>query len=159
VQFDASPWGGGAILRCGEVVTEYWYGKWTKDSVGHLSVQIGSPASQCFWEFLALLVSLVLWGDGFCQEALQVVGDNVGALSNALSLKGSGPMLAISRELAWRRARRNWQYVVGHIATEANSVPDALSRQFDPRPAPFPAAALAQSVHREFVDVSTLWKV
>jgi len=102
---------------------------------------------------------LVLWGDQFCHEALQVVGDNVGALNNALSLKGSGPMLAISRELAWRRARRQWRYVVGHIATESNDVPDKLSRHFDPRPAPFPAAALAQAVHREFLDVSTLWKV
>ena len=104
-------------------------------------------------------MSLVLWGDKFNQESLQVVGDNVGALSSALTLKGAGPMMAISRELAWRRARRQWKYVVGHIASESNTIPDALSRQYDPRPATFPSAALAQAVRGACPDIATLWKV
>ena len=104
-------------------------------------------------------MSLVLWGDKFVHESLQVVGDNVGALSSALSLKGAGPLLAISRELAWRRARRQWKYVVGHIATESNTIPDLLSRQHDPRPAAFPSAALAHSVRDICPDTASLWKV
>ena len=158
-QFDASPWGGGAVLRRGDVVLKYWFVQCAASSFSHLPVQVGSPASQCFWEFLALLVSLVLWGDKFMHESLQIVGDNIGALSSALSLKGAGPLLTISRELAWRRARRQWKYVVGHIATESNIIPDLLSRQHDPRPAAFPSAALAHAIRDSCPEVASLWKV
>ena len=139
-QFDASPWGGGAILREGGAVKEYWCAAWSQDDMALLDVHIGEPSAQCFLEFLALFICLELWGDAFVRTSLQVVGDNAGALEAALQLKGAGPMLAIAREIAWRKARRRWQYRVGHIATEANRVPDALSRLRDPVPATFPKA-------------------
>ena len=110
------------------------------DDMAHLDVRIGEPSAQCFLEFLALFICLELWGSAFVQTALQVVGDNTGALEAALQLKGAGPMLAIARELAWRKARRRWQYSVGHLATAANRLPDALSRLHDPMPATFPRA-------------------
>ena len=91
------------------------------------------------------------------QESLQLVGDNVGALEAALQLKGAGPMLAIARELAWRRARRRWSYRVGHISTEANRVPDALSRVHDPSPARFPSEALANAQQVPCPAVQGLW--
>ena len=139
-QFDASPWGGGAILRDGGVIKEFWYKAWSQEDVAQLDVHIGEPSAQCFLEFLALFICLELWGNDFVQTSLQIVGDNTGALEAALQLKGSGPMLAIAREIAWRKARRHWQYRVGHLASESNDIPDALSRQHDPVPASFPQA-------------------
>ena len=91
--------------------------------------------------------------------SLQVVGDNTGALNAALHLKGSGPMLAISRELAWRKARRRWSYVLGHISTEDNGVPDALSRLQDPSPSVFPTAALRGAECMVCPALHDLWKL
>jgi len=156
-QFDASPWGGGAILRRGNEIKEYWLTKWRIEDMKHLDIHIGEPSAQCFLEFLALLICLVLWGGAFQQEALQVVGDNTGALAAAVQLKGSGPMLAIARELAWRKARLGWTFKVGHIATEANKIPDQLSRAHDPCPAPFPEGALAEARRIDCPPVEQLW--
>ena len=69
-----------------------------------------------------------------------LVGDNTGSLQNSLDLKGKGALLAVSRELAWRKARYLWQYDVGHLPTEHNKLPDILSRISAPNPEPWPAA-------------------
>ena len=156
-QFDASPWGGGAVLREGIEVREYWFVEWRPEDVDHLDVQLGQPSAQCFLEFLALLCCLVLWGDSFQHESLQLVGDNTAALTAAIQLKGSGPMLAIARELAWRKARKRWAFKVGHIATEANKIPDRLSRMHDPCPASFPGGALAKARQVACPSVQHLW--
>ena len=37
-----------------------------------------------YWRF-------VFWGDRFTESSVLVLGDNIGALSNALSLRGKGP--------------------------------------------------------------------
>jgi len=158
-QFDASPWGGGAVLRNGSTVTEFWMCKWEQADVAHLPVRVGEPSAQTFLEMLALLISLVLWADYFVAESLQVVGDNTGALSSALQLKGSGPLLAIAREIAWRQARRRWAWVAGHIPSEENVVPDALSRQAGPQPPSFPSRELAGARRRACPSVPSLWKV
>ena len=123
----------------------------------HLDIHSGEPSAQCFLEFLALLICLVLWGGAFQHEALQVVGDNTGALAAAVQLKGAGPMLAIARELAWRKARLGWTFKVGHIATEANEIPDQLSRAHDPCPAPFPEGALSRAHRVDCPSVGQLW--
>ena len=68
-------------------------------------------------------------------------------------------MLAIARELAWRKARRKWAYRVGHIATEANVVPDTLSRLHDPHPAAFPHDALRGAQQVTCPAVDGLWKL
>ena len=158
-QFDASPWGGGAILRHNGHITKFWTAAWSAKDFEHLEVHIGEPSSQCFLEFLALFICLELWGDQFVTEALQVVGDNIGALEAALQLKGAGPMLAISRELAWRKARRRWAYSVGHTNTENNLVPDALSRLHDPVPATFPSNALSGAQQVPCPSVPGLWRL
>ena len=67
-----------------------------------------------------------------------ILGDNVGALQNALSLSGKGPLIAVAREIAWRQAAQGWFFSVGHLPTESNTVADALSRRFAPAPAEFP---------------------
>jgi len=101
----------------------------------------------------------VIWGDNFVTESLKVVGDNTGALSSALQLKGSGALLAVAREIAWRQARRRWSWVAGHIASEANIIPDKLSRLSGPAPVSFPAKALAGARQVACPVVATLWKV
>ena len=83
------------------------------------------------------LLCLVAWGHLFHTEVLAVVGDNTGAMQNTLDLKGRGVMLAVAREIAWRRERFGWKYKVGHIPSEYNTIPDALSRLGDSPPSPF----------------------
>ena len=106
---------------------------------------------------MALLISLREWAKDFQQHQLAVVGDNTGALTNALALKGKGVLAAVAREIAWRKERFNWSFAVGHIPSELNVVADALSRQFEPSPPPFPAQALSKARRRE-PDLQELWK-
>ena len=120
---------------------------WLGDEAPHLSVVPALPRHQSFWEFSTLLLSLMVWGDRFTEEALDISGDNTSALSNALSLKGRGAMLAVAREISWRKARRSWNFRVGHLPSEHNGVADALSRAGDPKGKGWPSQAL--SVARE----------
>ena len=87
------------------------------------------------------------------------MGDNAGALEAALQLKGAGPMLAIAREMAWRRARRRWSYRVGHIGAEDNNVPDTPSRLRDPTASKFPHQALRGAQRVPCPSVRGLWKL
>ena len=129
IEFDASPFGGGAVLRdsSGHVL-EYFSIVWNEWDAEHIGVVPGLPKYQTFWEFLTLLLALMTWGDLFTDDKVMILGDNTGALSDALSLKGRGPLMSVSRELSWRSARRRWLYSVGHLPAEHNVVADALSR-------------------------------
>ena len=129
IEFDASIYGGGAVLRDADArVREYFSVIWNQDDVDHLGVEVHCSRFQTFWEFLALLLSLMTWADRFVEERVLVLGDNTGALTDALALKGRGPLLAVARELSWRQARRRWNFAVGHLPSEHNKVADALSR-------------------------------
>ena len=66
----------------------------------HLGVYPGDTKNQSFYEFLTLLLSLLVWGDNYVEQSIAILGDNVGALTSALSLKGRGSMLAVARELS-----------------------------------------------------------
>ena len=157
VQFDAATTGGGAILRCGHQIVEYFTIKWTHDTAKVLDVVPGLPKFQTFWEFLTLLLSLTLWANDFKNHQLAVVGDNTGALTNALHLKGKGILAAIAREVAWRKERFGWSFAVGHVPTELNIVADALSRQHEVHAPPFPEQALSAATRRH-VCLEGLWK-
>ena len=157
VQFDASTTGGGAILRYGHNIYEYFSVAWSKKTAAALQVVPGLPKYQTFWEFLTLLLALMVWANDFKQSQLAVLGDNTGALTNALQLKGKGILAAVAREVAWRRERFNWAFAVGHVPSELNIVPDALSRQFETVAPPFPHAALSAAKARE-LDLSGVWK-
>ena len=50
VEFDASPQGGGFVLREGEEVVEWGTVIWTSDSAKPLDVAVGQPKWQTFWE-------------------------------------------------------------------------------------------------------------
>ena len=105
-------------------------------------MHLDGSRSQTFLEAYTLLLSLIAWPPSSTSgpERLGVLGDNVGALQNALSLSGKGPLLTVAREIAWRQAAEGWHFSVGHIPTESNTVADALSRLSAPEPASFPDA-------------------
>ena len=158
IEFDASIYGGGAVLRDSSTrVVEYFSILWTDEDAVHVGVAPNDCRHQTFWEFLTLLLTLVTWGDQFTEESVLVLGDNTGALSDALSLKGRGPLIAIARELSWRQARRGWKFTVGHLPSEHNSVSDALSRVADPKGCEWPALALASAAYRAPPKVCDLW--
>jgi len=146
IQFDASPWGGGAVLFSHRVPVELFELRWTADLATRLGAPIGDPAGQTSWEYLALLVSLLTWGSECAAEGVAILGDNTGALANSLSFKGKGAQAQISRELAWRKVRHGWRFAVGHLPSEGNVLADCLSRTGAPDGSErreFPAALLS----------------
>ena len=158
IQFDASPWGGGAVLKWGNEVKEYFKAKWKKSDFKGMDVTVGASRSQSFFEFLTLFLSLLVWANLCGEGSIAVIGDNTAALTNAINMKGKGPMLVISRELAWRRARGTWNFEVGHIPAEENQIADSLSRLFADPPKDFPAQALQNAKEVEAPEVRGLWR-
>ena len=128
MEFDASPWGGGAVLLRDCHPVPYFRIVWTKEHAVKLGLTIGDPAGQTTWEFVTLLVALVLWGGTYRDVGLALLGDNIAALGGAANLRGRGSMVAVSRELAWRQVRYGWRYAVGHLPAEMNITADSLSR-------------------------------
>ena len=158
VEFDASPWGGGAVLKQNGVAHEYFAYTWDPNEILVWEVRVGDPAFQSFWEFLTLLMTLVQWGHWFVQEAVTILGDNTAALQDALDLKGRGAMLAVARELAWRKARHRWAFVVAHLPSEDNTTADALSRIASPESAAMPLS-VAHALRLRPASVKKLWKL
>ena len=83
---------------------------------------------------LAIALALCTWLGRWPSVALALLNVNVSALQLTLELKGKTGMLAIARELAWRKARFNWNFEVAHLPTQQNKLADALSRIHDPTP-------------------------
>ena len=120
---------------------------------------MGSSASQTFFENLALFIGVLLWA--LPSEATLILGDNTGALQEALDLKGRGPLLQLSRELSVVRARRSLWLHVSHLYGEANTAADALSRLEAPddQRKEFPSAALAGAEESEVPAPDAVWVV
>ena len=157
-EFDASPWGGGGVLYHCDTPTAYWHCEWDDPVLSMFEATRGNPKFQTLWEFVALLISMVLWMDQACGEIFTLCGDNIGALEDALQLRGKGRLLIVAREIAWRKARFERFYKVSHIPSKLNLVADALSRLQAVPPAEFPACLSASSViqfHRPAWEV--LW--
>ena len=158
-EFDASIWGGGAVLRSpAGTITEYRHWLWDQASASDLGVQPELPKFQTFWELATLLMALVTWGSKFRDSSVAVLGDNTGALQTALSLTGRMPNLAVAREIAWRRVRCGWVFEVGHLPSEHNLVADALSRVADPSPPPWPAWELSAATWAKPPVLQHLWR-
>jgi len=132
VEFDASPWGGGAVLKIAGQPQGYIMCGWTSELAEHLGTQVGSSAGQTTWELLMVYISLLTWASQFRQEGLVVFGDNIAALSSILTLRGRNHLATITRELAWRRVRFGWRYAAAHLPSEYNVEADALSRVHAP---------------------------
>ena len=88
IQFDASTTGGGAVLRLAGCIKEFVHVQWHDEEVRALGVTVGDSKFQSFWEFLMVLVALVVWGDQFVDEEVGLIGDSTSALQDALHLKG-----------------------------------------------------------------------
>ena len=69
---------------------------------------------------------------------MAVVGDNIGALTVAVSRRGRGDLGKVCREVALRQARFGLHLAVGHLPSLLNSWADALSRLTAPQPAAMP---------------------
>jgi len=156
VEFDASPWGGGAARRRGDVYLDYFAVQWSTELAGTSGAPIGCSSGQSFWEFFCLLLVLLVWGESCPGRTLQIQGDNTSALQQALKKKGRGSMLSVSRELAWRQARFSWQFSVAHLPSEHNAVADALSRQWGEEWKAFPAELVGKP-QLEVPGLSTIW--
>ena len=158
IEFDASIYGGGALLRDGAGhVVEYFSVVWTGNEARHLKVVPNDTSFQSFWEFSTLLLALCTWGDSFVHERVAVLGDNTAALSDALALTGKGIMNSVAREISWRQSRRRWSFDVGHLPSEYNVVADALSRTADPKGCAWPALALATATYAVPPKLQELW--
>ena len=158
VEFDASPWGGGALLAKGDRLCEHFTIEWDDALFQQFGAIRGNPRWQSLWELVTLLLALIVWGDNAVDCCLMVLGDNVSALQDALSLKGKGDMNHVAREISWRAARFRWIYDVQHLPSELNRVADALSRQFAVPPLPLPAeVARDSSIPRVPPPWSAVW--
>jgi len=71
VLFDASPWGGGAVLMVSERPVEYFEVVWTTEHTKPLRAKLGEASSQTTFEYLALYISLRIWASRFAEEGLQ----------------------------------------------------------------------------------------
>jgi len=159
VQCDASPWGCGAILFLQDQPSEYLMFSWTPSLASFLGTEVGSPDGQTTWEYLVVFLSLLCWGTRCREEGLAVMGDNMAALSGAISLKGRGQLTKITREISWRKCRYGWRYCTGHLPAELNTMADALSRVTAPQGADqksFPHE-LEGKPRCPVPDVSTWW--
>ena len=151
--------GGDTTLRRNGNIERYWWTVWKTRDVAKLKVRTGIPDHQTFWEALALLLCMIIWEACFAQAPILIIGDNVPALQTALDLKGKGALGAVAREIAWRKARYHWQYSVGHLPSEHNKAPDALSRIAAPKPELWPYKALEGATECPVPRVSDIWQV
>jgi len=159
IEVDASPWGGGAALRIPpHSYSEYFELSWSQEVADHLGATIGESSSQTTFEYLVILLALVVWMPSF-PDGARILGDNVSALHGVLHLRGRADLSKITREIAWRKARFAWRFAVGHLPTEANTVADALSRLAAPASSEqkhFPSKALRDARERR-VDFADVW--
>ena len=160
IEVDASPWGGGGVLFEDMQPTCWFAIAWHRSTApSKFGTVIGDSAWQTFYENLALYISVLLWA--LPSSATLILGDNTGALQEALDLKGRGPLLQLSRELSVLRARRSLWLHVSHLYGEANTAADALSRLEAPEDQrkPFPAAALGDARESEVPPLETIWAI
>ena len=136
--FDASPWGGGVVRFSGSRPVETLTLKWSEDLCRRLGVRSGESRFLPFFEALTALIALVRWGGPGGLKELALVGDNLGALTAAVSQKGKGDVARVCREFALRQARWGTVIAVGHLPSALNTWADALSRVFAPSPPAIP---------------------
>lgn len=158
IEFDVSPWGGGAVLEVAGVLKNWMAVVWETDTLNRFKAVLGDPAHQTLWESLMLLLALMAWAEPQAGLAMRVRGDNVGALTCALRLRGRGQINAVAIELAWRKAIYGWCIVPSHLPSEHNELADALSKLAAVPPSAFPQRLKGVPVTRAPSQDSILWK-
>ena len=121
----------------------------------------GDPQWTTVWEGLALLVAFRLWLPelGF-HTTFRTKSDSLSALIMLSKGKARSVELnVLAREFALDQALREYRlWGLEHIPGVTNVQADALSRQFAPRPEPFPEA-LHKAVERQVVVDEAFWRV
>ena len=110
--------------------TRFFACTWRPGDFGDREVQVGSSASQTYFETLVLVLAVELWGRSLRPTIL--LGDNLPALQEALSLSGRGIQAELAQALSVLAVSRSLALTVGHLPTEANEAADALSRLAEP---------------------------
>ena len=96
-----------------------------------MKVKVGEPASQTFFEILALVLAVERWCPAGAPPTV-IWGDNTAALQEAVDMKGKGPQETLAQALAVLRGARSLALSVGHLPSESNVLADSLSRLFAP---------------------------
>ena len=117
----------------------------------------GIPKYQSFWEYVTLLLALITWCGDYTMQSVAVLGDSQSALQDAIKLSGRREMVAVSREIAWRKIRGNWQFLVGHLPAEFNLFADALSRSYAPETYTLPSE-LRAAAERTALNPMQVWR-
>ena len=157
MEVDASPWGGGGVLYVQDRPVRCFTCTWAAEDFGNMDVEIGSPASQTFFEVLVLVLAVELWAEEGQSSA--ILGDNTGALQEALDLKGRGVHTKLAQALSIIIVSRSLSLSVGHLPSEANTAADSLSRQAEPgNRKPWPFARKAGVKIDTPLSPSTLWQ-
>ena len=143
VVFDASPWGAGAILYDGKIARAVLVADWSPEWCRRLGVIRGDSAFLSFLEAFTVLAALTVWCPPGGRRCLALVGDNVAALTVAVTQRGKGDLGKICREVALRQARLGLEIAAGHLTSKLNTHADALSRLTAPSPAEWPQELLS----------------
>ena len=138
IVFDASPRGGGAVKFLGKTPVEHFACDFTDELCRELGTVRGESAYLTFYEALVVLATLEVWYPAGGARGVAVVGDNVGALTVAVSRRGRGDLGKVCREVALRQARSGLSVAAGHLPSALNTWADALSRLTSPTPARIP---------------------
>ena len=116
---------------------------WDQELCDRLQVVRGQSAYLAFFEAFTVIAAIARWCRPGERRVIAVVGDNVAALTVALSRRGRGDLGRLCRELALKQARQDLVIAVGHLASALNTIADALSRLTAPDASTFPSELLA----------------
>ena len=136
---------------------EYLAVQWDDEVLNMFHAKLGISKWQSLWEFVTLLLSLIVWRTHASRQVLFVLGDNIAALQDVIALKGRGDMLIIAREVAWRQAKWPLHFECQHLPKEHNLLADALSRLAAIPPCAKPAA-LSAVPRRACPPWHTVWQ-
>ena len=106
---------------------EYFHVSWSDLELASSGARVGECKDRTFFEILAMVQAVDLWGHDQART-LSVLGDTIGALQEALDMKGRGAMEVLAIGLAILCARRSVHIAAGHLPSERSVFADALSR-------------------------------
>ena len=127
----------------GRTPREWIATEWSDDLCAELRAERGQSAFLSFFEACTVLAAVALWCQPGQRTTVAVVGDNVAALTVAVSRRGRGDLGRLCRELALVQAHRSLTIAVGHLASELNTWADTLSRLSAPGAAEIPPELLS----------------
>ena len=131
---DASPWGLGGVLICGERALGYFASPLSRHDERRFGKSIGDNQGQQIWEALCVLVALRAWMKQWSavRVLLTLKSDNMSALVMAGKLKITSSTL-IAREVALLLSEAAFMpRHVEHLPGVMNTWADALSRLEEP---------------------------